>query len=68
VVLAEDLGGELVVHLDAGDARLITALRHDRKVDLDGAGMMVQVEPAAIVVFDSEHGQRLARGLGGRHG
>jgi len=68
VVLAEDLGGELVVHLDAGDTRLITALRHDRDVDLDGTDMTAQVEPEAVIVFDAESNQRLGQGRGGRHG
>ena len=68
VVLAEDLGGELVVHLDAGDIRLITAMRHDRNVDLDGTDMTAQVEPAAIVVFDAERSERLAQGVSVRHG
>lgn len=68
VVLAEDLGGELVVHLDAQETRLITALRHDRNVDLEGADMTAQVDPAAIVVFDAVGSERLARGVGARHG
>jgi ABC-type sugar transport system ATPase subunit len=68
VVLAEDLGGELVVHLDAGATRLITAMRHDRNVDLEGAGLTAHVEPAAIVVFDAERSERLAEGAGARRG
>jgi len=68
VVLAEDLGGELVVHLDAGDTRLITALRHDRNVDLDATDMTAHVDPAAIIAFDADRGERLAHGLGTRHG
>jgi hypothetical protein len=68
VVLAEDLGGELVVHLDAGATRLITAMRHDRDVDLEGVGLIAHVEPAAIVVFDAERSERLAEGVGARRG
>jgi ABC-type sugar transport system ATPase subunit len=68
VVLAEDLGGELVVHLDAGEDRLITALRHDREVDLDGADMTARVAPEAVIVFDAESNERLGQGMGGHHG
>ncbi len=68
VVLAEDLGGELVVHLDAGEHRLITVLRHERGVDLDERDLIAQVAPESIIVFDDEHLQCVASGGDGRRG
>ncbi len=68
VVLAEDLGGELVIHLDAGEHRLITVLRHDRGVDLDERDLIAQVRPESIIVFDDEHLERVAMGGEGNRG
>lgn len=68
VVLAEDLGGEFVVHLDAGDQRLITVLRHDCEVDLNGAVVSAQVAPETIIVFDGERLVRVGQGGDRHHG
>lgn len=68
VVLAEDLGGELVVHLDAGDQRLVTVVRHDREVDLESGSLSAQVAPEAVIVFDPEGLERVAQGGDRHHG
>jgi len=59
VVLAEDLGGELVVHLDAAGTRLITVVRHDRGLDLSGTSPVAEVM-LIVTAQGARHAQALA--------
>jgi ABC-type sugar transport system ATPase subunit len=68
VVLGEDLGGELVVHVDARDLRLVSVVRHDRGVDLDAGDLTARVAPESILVYDAVDQRRVASGGALPHG
>ena len=62
VVLAEDLGGELVVHLAAQGVRITTVVRHDRALELNGGQVELYLRHEDVVVFDTDALQAVARG------
>lgn len=62
VVLKEDLGGELVVHLDAGGTPLVAVVcHHDVSVLADDV-VTIGVRPSAMVLFAPDEGQRIGQG------
>ena len=69
VTLVEDLGGELVVYLDAGGTPLVMAYPvTGAEAPAAEAALPFTVDPADLLLFDAATGRRLP-GLGGRaHG
>lgn len=63
VALVENLGGEAVVYLDAGDTQLTAALPLSRIAPPEfGAEIKVVVDPADVMLFDAASGARLDDG------
>lgn len=62
IVLAEDLGGELVIHLAARGIPLTTVVRHDRELQLDEGAVELFVRHQDVVVFDADSLEAVARG------
>ena len=62
VVLQEDLGGELVVHLDANGTPLVAVMRHDDVHLLADGAVTVGVPSSAMVLYAADGGQRMGRG------
>jgi len=63
VALVENLGGEAVVYLDAGETQLTAALPLSRIAPPEfGAEVTVVVDPADIMLFDAASGARLDGG------
>jgi len=65
IVLREDLGAELILHLEAGGLRLLSVLRHD-DLHLASEEMAVtHISLEKIILYSSEDGRRM--GQGGKH-
>lgn len=64
VMLWEDLGGEVIVHLDAQGTRLVTVVSHDGDRLLGEETTTIGVDPAAAVLFDPDKGRRIGQGIG----
>lgn len=62
VVLREDLGGELVVHLNANDTPLVSVVRHDESHLIADRDVIVGVEAPAFVLFAVGTGKRIGQG------
>ena len=62
VVLREDLGGELVVHLTANGIPLVSVVRHDDSHLIADREVIVGVEPPAFVLYAVETGKRIGQG------
>lgn len=66
VRLVEDLGGEIVVYVAAGETMLTSAFAAgDAPVPRQGADIFVAVVAARIAVFDGDDGRIVAAGLNG---
>jgi ABC-type sugar transport system ATPase subunit len=63
VLLWEDLGGEVIVHLNAQGTPLVTVVRHDGDRLLSEEEVMVGVSPSAIALFRPGDGRRIGHGL-----
>ena len=63
VVLWEDLGGEVIVHLNAQGTPLVTVARHDGDRLLLEEKTTVGVAPSAIALFASGEGHRIGHGM-----
>jgi ABC-type sugar transport system ATPase subunit len=63
VVLWEDLGGEVIVHLNAQGTPLVTVVRHDGDRLLSEEKVMVGVPPSAIALFAPGEGRRIGHGM-----
>ncbi|MCL4554466.1 MAG: ABC transporter ATP-binding protein [Actinobacteria bacterium] len=62
IILEEDLGGELLIHLDADGTPLIAVLgHHDDHLPANGA-VTIGVHPWSLVVYTSEEGRRIGQG------
>lgn len=62
VVLKEDLGGELVVDLDAGGTPLRALVRQDDVHRLGEGPVRVGIAPASMIVYTSGDGLRVGQG------
>ena len=68
VRLVEDLGAETVVYFETGSETMVTCHPVDTPIPLgyDDA-IPFTIDPASLVVFDEETGQRLGHGAGNGH-
>ncbi|MFN8451765.1 MAG: ABC transporter ATP-binding protein [Anaerolineae bacterium] len=64
IILTEDLGGELVVYLEAEGVPLVAVARHDEAHLVANGQVTFGVQPEALVLFAHEQGQRLGQGAG----
>ncbi len=64
VILAEDLGGELVVHLLSNDLRLTTVVRHDSGFDLQAASLELYLDHDDLRIFDADSLVSVSQGGG----
>lgn len=66
VLFTEDVGGSVIVYLQAGDVPLVTVLGTDKDTlrVLDSGRVGVTVDPRDLVVFDAVSRNRLGRGVG----
>ncbi|MBA7521840.1 Maltose/maltodextrin import ATP-binding protein MalK [subsurface metagenome] len=62
IVLKEDLGGELVVHLDAEGIRLLSVVRQDDVHLLADDEITVGVQPNKMVLYSGDEGHRIGQG------
>ena len=65
VHLREDLGGEDIIYLDVGGARLIMVMTGEsgRKYDVDDI-MHIEIDGTSLYLFDGISGKRIGRGTG----
>lgn len=64
VMLWEDLGGEVIVHLDVQGTRLVTVVSHDGDRLLGDETITIGIAPTAIVLFEPDTGRRIGQGVG----
>ncbi len=62
VVLQEDLGGELVVHLESGGLHLLSVVRHDQAHLFSDSAVQVGIDGTECVLYAPESGQRIGQG------
>lgn len=62
ILLKEDLGGELVVHLLVNDHKLTSVIRHDEIRDLSEDSTTIGLKPSDALVFEPTTGRRIGRG------
>jgi len=62
VVLREDLGGELLVHLDSNGSKLLSVIRHDEAHLLSNGQVTVAVSAPAFLLYSLESGKRIGKG------
>jgi ABC-type sugar transport system ATPase subunit len=62
IVLREDLGGELVIYLDANGLQMLSVIRHDDAQLLADENVNVAVMRNSIVLYAAEMGQSIGRG------
>ena len=62
VTLREDLGGELVIHLDANGIPLLAVVRHDELHLVTDDRVTVGAPASAFVLFASDSGERIGQG------
>ena len=63
VVLREDLGGEVIVYLEVNKIPLVTVISHAEDHLVSNDTVTVGVHPSKVVLFKSETGQRIGRGV-----
>jgi ABC-type sugar transport system ATPase subunit len=62
VTLQEDLGGELVVHLNAAGTPLVAVVRHDEAHLLSNTSETIGVPSSELVLYAADNGRRLGQG------
>ena len=62
ITLVEDLGGELVIYLDAEGQSLRSVVRHDEADGLTEGQATVGIDPARVHLFRSSDGRRIGWG------
>ncbi len=70
VTLQEDLGGELMLHLETNgvgngtghNTTLLTVVRHDRMHTINEERVMIGVNPRSLVVYSADKGDRIGQG------
>ncbi|TLN27505.1 ABC transporter ATP-binding protein [bacterium] len=62
IVLKEDLGGELVVHLQVGEQMLLSVIRQDEVRGLSEESTTIGIQPADVLVFEPGSGRRMGQG------
>ena len=62
VALLEDLGGEVIVYLEANKIPLVTVISHAEDDLVSNDHVTVAVRPSTAVLFQSETGQRIGQG------
>jgi len=62
IILKEDLGGELLIHLQAQDTSLVAVVRHDEAHLLCEDEVTVGVHPASFVLFGLTDGLKIGQG------
>jgi ABC-type sugar transport system ATPase subunit len=62
IVLREDLGGELIVHLETRGERLLSVVRQEDSSIVANEGATVYVPISEIVLYGFEDGRRIGRG------
>jgi ABC-type sugar transport system ATPase subunit len=62
VLLREDLGAEVVVHMKVGETSLVTVIPHAKDELIAGDVLTIGVRPSAVAIFESKTGQRLGQG------
>ncbi len=62
IMLKEDLGGELVLDLDAGGTPLVAVVRQDDAHRLGEDAVNIGVSPSGMIVYDAERGHRIGQG------
>lgn len=62
VTLVENLGGEVVIYLEAHDVALLSTLSQADAGGLEEGGVTIGVRPEHVIVFDRDTGVRLGRG------
>jgi ABC-type sugar transport system ATPase subunit len=62
ITLVENLGGEVVIYLEAHDLALLSTLSQADAGGLEEGGVTIGVRPEHVIVFDHDTGMRLGRG------
>lgn len=62
IMLREDLGGELVVHLEARGVTLVSVVSHDDAHMLAEDQVTIGVPPQALVLYAPQDGRRVGQG------
>jgi len=63
IVLKEDLGGELLIHLQARDTSLVAVVRHSDAPTMAVEDVTVGVNPAALILFGTADGLKIGQGI-----
>jgi len=62
VILREDLGAEVIVHLNVDDTSLVTVVPHTKDHQIAEDILTIGVRPTAVVLFMPDTGRRLGQG------
>jgi ABC-type sugar transport system ATPase subunit len=62
IILREDLGGELLIHLQAQNTALVAVVRHDEAHLLRDDEVTIGVHPASFVLFSIDDGLKIGQG------
>jgi len=62
IVLREDLGGELVIHLESKGLHLLSVVRHDQAYLFSDNAVKVGIDRTACVLYAPDSGQRIGQG------
>lgn len=63
VTLRDDLGGEVIVYLDAAGTSLTTVISHDKDAVIARDVLTIGIQPSTVVLFIPETGQKIGQGL-----
>jgi len=62
VILRDDLGSEVIVHLDVEGTPLVTVIPHDKDDLISEDVLTIGVQPSSVVLFTPDTGQRIGHG------
>lgn len=62
VILREDLGAEVIVHVEVGETSLVTIVPHAKDELIAEDVVTIGVRPSAVAIFAPDTGQRLGQG------
>ncbi len=62
VILRDDLGGEMIVHLDVNGSTLVTVVSHAKDGTVSKDRLAVGIRPSAVTLFSPDTGCRIGKG------
>jgi len=62
IILREDLGGELIIHLDTDEGKLLSVVRHDDIYLLNKDDVLINIPYSSMLLFSKNSGKRVGQG------